>query len=407
MKSNRNIVFIIAGAIIFLIGFYFILTNIKNYKWYETYQKEDDNPYGNYVLVELLKSFHKVQVVKKPLTEVKLKSGNYLFIGSFSAIDSAETVKLLEYVKKGNKAFFLTNSVPFEVLKQLQKVNTFINQDSLNQYVEKPKVRLKLIDSQNGKSGKFTFTHVFKNKPEVYFWSYLDTTYLKSKQDISYLGLMEDQLINYCKINYGKGSIYLHTNPIVFTNYFLIQEAGIKYADRVFSDLNTGTIYFDEYNTSFHKENPSERTKSPLKFILSEDALKYGWYLGLLLVLLYILFYSKRRQRVIPVIEGNFNTTLEFTETIGKLYFLQNNHKKLAHQKMKHFLGFIRSRYHVLTNTLDSNFIKKLSQKSGLPLNEVEIIFYQYKSISASPNLADDTLINFHQALEYFYQNCK
>ena len=43
--------------------------------------------------------------------------------------------------------------------------------------------------------------------------------------------------INFVKIAHGFGTIYLHLQPIVFTNYHLLKKDNHKYASAVFSYL--------------------------------------------------------------------------------------------------------------------------------------------------------------------------
>jgi hypothetical protein len=122
---------------------------------------------------------------------------------------------------------------------------------------------------------------------------------------------------------------------------------------------------------------------------------------------LYLIFRAKRRQRIIPVREPNTNTSLEFIETIGRLYFQQNNHLKLEEQKMKLFLNFIRDRYHLPTHNIDEKLIEKLAAVSDVKMDKVKSIFALYKSHSKKGEIFEEQLINFHQAMDYFYKNCK
>ena len=54
------------------------------------------------------------------------------------------------------------------------------------------------------------------------------------------------------------------------------------------------------------------------------------------------------------------------------LYFLQNDHRKIALHKMRLFLGFIRERYYLATQELDASFKQQLSLKSEIPEKEIE-----------------------------------
>ncbi|HYG39702.1 MAG TPA: DUF4350 domain-containing protein [Cytophagales bacterium] len=418
MKSNNGI-YIFIGVILLLTGIYFIYTNTKTYTWYETYDGEDKNPFGNYVLVELLKGKVKSDFVltKTPLEDelrTKEKDGNYIFIGDNLPLDSSGSKTLLKFVKEGNNAFIATNNPPWELFENLPANECIdieeeeVEDDYQIGFVEDTIARFDLTHPKLKPKKELVFNHKIRQKAANYRWNYLDSSFFCSMEPkVILMGTLNDTLINFYSVKYGKGNFYFHTNPIAFTNYYLLEEDGRHYAESVFSHLKKGTIHWDEYSKMLNYSAASERVESPLKFILSEPGLRTALYITLSLILVYIVFYAKRKQRVIPLMESNANSSLEFTETIGRLYFQQHNHKKLCGQKMKFFLGFIRERYSLATNNLDTAFFNRLSLKSGVPLNKVQIIFNQYHRIKSLNDITEDTLINFHQALEFFYQNCK
>ena len=62
---------------------------------------------------------------------------------------------------------------------------------------------------------------------------------------------------------------------------------------------------------------------------------------------------GKRKQRIIPVITPLKNTSLEFVETIGRLYYQKGTRSGIAHKKIIFFLDFIRTRYNIATNVFN------------------------------------------------------
>ena len=56
----------------------------------------------------------------------------------------------------------------------------------------------------------------------------------------------EEELPNFLKIQYGKGAVFVHTNPVVFTNYFLLKDT-YSYTEQVFSYLPSSTILLDPH----------------------------------------------------------------------------------------------------------------------------------------------------------------
>ncbi len=148
-------------------------------------------------------------------------------------------------------------------------------------------------------------------------------------------------------------------------------------------------------------------SRSPLNFILSEPALKWAWYILLSIALLFMLFRAKRQQQIIPVLPANENTSLDFVNTIGRLYFLQKNNKQLAERQSEHWFSFIRKKYGIATTKLDKEFIKKLSVKSELPSQLIQKIIDNHFIIEKESVVSDETLIYFHQLIQEFYNKAK
>lgn len=146
---------------------------------------------------------------------------------------------------------------------------------------------------------------------------------------------------------------------------------------------------------------------SPLSYVLSQPPLAWAWYTLLGTTLVYFLFRIKRRQRIIPVLPSNKNNSLAFIRTIGRLYFLQNNHRQLVLQKMKLFLQFVRDRYKIQTRELHEDFVYQLSVKSEIKPEKIQKILDSYQAIDFSPEIQERILADFHQQIESFYKNCK
>ena len=59
--------------------------------------------------------------------------------------------------------------------------------------------------------------------------------------------------------------------------------------------------------------------ETPLRFWLQNEPLRWAAYLTIAGLLLFCVFYARRRQRVIPVVEEPKNRSLEFVKLIGTL----------------------------------------------------------------------------------------
>jgi len=152
------------------------------------------------------------------------------------------------------------------------------------------------------------------------------------------------------------------------------------------------------------KTGPRE---GPLDYILSQPPLAWAWYLLLSLGVLYLLFRAKRRQRMIPVLAQNRNTSLEFIATIGRLHFTGKNHRRIALQQMELLESFIRSKYKISTQDKTATFIKTLSSIAEIDEALLTKMFLIQTNIKSSKFTTDKTLIELHKLEDYFYKNCR
>ena len=85
---------------------------------------------------------------------------------------------------------------------------------------------------------------------------------------------------------------------------------------------------------SLNNQTSKVVSDSPLRFILSQPALKWAWYLLLAGVLIFIIFNLRRTQRPIPILPKNLNTSVEFVKTIGNLYYQEGDIRNLIDKKI-------------------------------------------------------------------------
>ncbi len=113
-----------------------------------------------------------------------------------------------------------------------------------------------------------------------------------------------------------------------------------------------------------------------------------------------MIFNAKRRQRIIPIKEPVKNTTVDFTKTIGNLYFQEKNHQNIAEKKIVFLLEKIRNEYYIDTFNLDETFINRLHQKSGKDKKIIENVVQLIKKIRNQSQTTEKELIIFNELLE-------
>jgi hypothetical protein len=414
--SSKQTPYIVGAAVLllFLLLYYFSGNGKANYSWVEHYKPGSKDPYGTYLVRNLLEDYYpndSFQVVKDSLG-ARLDSGNFVYVGNDFWLDSASINELLDFVAAGNRAFIASPYMPHGLLDSIAGFEcVYEYNEHLNSTLSDTMVSLNFQHPSLFDTAGYPLKFLFLRQPKQYTWNYLPSEYLCDSQTVfARLGLLNDEQVNFVRASYGDGEFYLHTTPLAFTNLHLVEKRGVEYASKAFSHLKPGPIYWDERTFDPFKDmagGGSGPQKSPLKYILSQPPLAWAWYVMLGMALLYLIFRAKRRQRVIPVLEKNTNTSLEFIGTMGRLFFTQNNHRQLAAQKMRLFLIFVRERYHLPTKELNEQFVKGLAIRSNLTEEHINKILNLNRNISNSGFLSEDTLVDFHRLMEKFYRECK
>ncbi|MDX2301481.1 MAG: hypothetical protein NW226_01720 [Microscillaceae bacterium] len=416
--TNQRIVLLSSLSVIgFLVFFYFYWNggeNERNFLWYEDYENKGDEPYGTFILYELLKDKYagKFVSIQRPIREVldeeRKTNTNYVFVGQKLHFGKNDLNKMTDYVKRGNTAFLSVKYFPDELIEFLQDEAC----DGLEVYFyeDLESVNLGLFDKPITENDEeLDFTYRVRKQEQTYYWEYFaqldcetpyeELGYIEAKEE-------EDYYSNFVRIKYGKGYFYLHTTPLAFSNFHLVDKKKLLYADQVFASLSNGKLYWDEHSkVSYSNEN--EPSRSPLKYILAQPSLRWAWYLLLLGVVIYFVFYSKRRQRAIPILPANINSSIEFAETTGRLYYQSENHFKLSKHIYNLFLTDLRRHYNVQLSEVNPAVFERISLKTGVPIKVVKEIFDLHQRFEFKKNISQEELIHFHQLIELFHKQRK
>ena len=129
--------------------------------------------------------------------------------------------------------------------------------------------------------------------------------------------------------------------------------------------------------------------------------------MGLVSVILFIIFYGRRKQRIIPVIPPLNNSTLEFVRTVGNVYYQQKEHKNIAEKKITYFMDYLRNRYFIKAVTFDNEILKKISEKTSYPIKKLNNIFFLIEQIKNSNNITEAELVKINSQIENFYERTK
>ncbi len=206
---------------------------------------------------------------------------------------------------------------------------------------------------------------------------------------------------DFIRISYAHGgAIFIHLNPFVFSNFFLLHDMNKSYYDLALSYMPARTAVV-EWSDYFRFSRKTDHF-SALRFILSKRSLRWAFWLTLFLFLILFLVESKRKQRPITVIPALRNASEDFVKTIGRVYFQQKNNQNLAVKMVTAFLEHIRSAYNLSTSMLNDEFAHKLAFRTGRPVNEIMHVIQLIHEARLNPDLSDQELMDLHQQISQF-----
>jgi hypothetical protein len=356
--------------------------------------RKDDIPYGTRVAYESLPMLF-------PGADVSINGSNpaalssregkkaYIIIVPFMDPQPADVTALRNFIGEGNQVFISANRIGSSFLRSLgiratTGLGFFAAPDSLSLGIYHPVNQDYRLYAYPGDS--------FDN----YVIS-LDSQYT------SVLGRDSHGRPDFVRIGYkGGGAIFLHFAPLAFSNFFLLHKHNIAYYESALSYLPASVkeVIWDDY-FRYDQSKPF----SSFQFLLGNRALSWAFWLLLLLFALIYLFDSKRRQRMVPVITGLRNSSLEFVQTIGRLYYQRRDNHNLAAKMTVHFQDYARTRWHLVDATLDEGFENRLANRAGYPKEALAAVAGFMRQLPSRAYVSDDELLDFHRQLEAFYKH--
>ncbi len=393
--------------------------------WTQSYLKDDKRPNGTWVMHQQLDELMpgtKVQPLEKSIdqwherltyehlglyegslakdsaTQVNL---NYIYFHKYDDFAQRGTQYLLDIVGGGANVFMITNSltyalkdtlgidigidekdiIPYEFQDDPEYVRNFQNRETAIELTQKP-------GSEPVTYKRFTVPNFFKYVDEDEGWEVL------AKNAEGEPVLIRNRM--------GKGQLIMSSTPGLFTNFNMLIDERAEQAFAMLSYLPVQQTYYDVYY-----RDPRQQSTSRLRVVLDDPALKWAYYTGLIALVLAVIFFGKRRQRLIPVIYPPENTSMQYAETLGRLYYQHSDHKNIADKRIDNFLADIRTRFYLRTNNLDEEFMKRLHNKTGFDGAKLAELIQLIKQVSYQAEIEEDTLIKLNQLIEDFYAHTR
>jgi len=402
--------------------------------WKSKYTYDSKDPYGAWMFDNMVKSYFDSNKVvyhyrDTLLSDLDTTGMLYIMFGNRFTYRKDETRELIEFVRKGNNALVIGKSAWTEdSTNYLSNTYAYSNKDSI----------LNFYFNEDTTGRVYSYVHYqggMKEKKVLNYrtfhlsgWVEEDQEYQDEQDGIEEEGsivLENEEIINedyttrntgfssslgiinsstvYIRTDVDSGSIYQHSVPELFINHASKQDYYVDYLNQIFDEFDPEFVVLD--HPSFNKMRSSGNTNSPIQFILSQKSLRTAYYLILVTSLLFIVFKSKRKQRPIPVLEKNRNTTLEYVETLSNLFSSQGQCARLIPHIKNYFYHTVKKKYYL--DEKNPDFVKLLSKKSKFDPDELQIIVKMLNNADKGYSYPDDQLINLHRRVEFFYKTAK
>lgn len=369
------------------------------------YGYRDKEPMGGYIAYHYLNSLFNYgvsDVIRKSFSklryEINYSSSLYIIIAKSVIMNRNDVESMMQYVGNGNTVFISADYIDDKLIDTLG-LNMTLDLSGIYYYApneykrEKKDTWVSLANENSGKPKTYGFYFVpFSNSITAY-----DTSVTQV------LGYNERFSANFVSVNYGQGKFVFHTAPAAFSNYFLLTGNNREYFEKTFSyfDPQTSSVYWDDF---YRLRKSSDEDFTIFNFFKKHQPLLYAFLIVLGLLLLFISFGGKRRRRLVPERMPNVNTTVSYTETIGRLYLQKKDNRNIALKMFTYFLEHVRSSYYLNTQTLNNDFADALSRKSGVPEVKVKRLLELMNETDQADKISDMRLLEMHNLLQDYFK---
>ena len=358
-------------------------------EWEETFSVEDKNPNGIFLFNELLEFQTKKTstIIDQEIDSLSLPKYNtsYFFIGDQFLLKTEEFDSILNRVEKGSNLFIAYNTLSDNIHSFFFNKAEFIWEysDYLDVYVENKNMR---------------FASVFQSDTVCSEWNLFPKNNIKKYHfDTVNSESSVQNLSNFLNFNFGKGHIYLHSNPKLFSNYQLLSKNGFDYAQFVAEKIPKNhqikwleiARYSEEESMHNQGEGSGQKDSSFLKLIFDSKTLTLALLISVLGIILYLIFRTKRSEPLIPYIPKSVNHSLIFADTIKEIYYRQQTPYNILQVMHKNFQVAVNKQFFVDISKQNNELgLNVLHEKSGISKQKIGELISKLAT-------NDQTLVNF------------
>jgi hypothetical protein len=375
-----------------------------SYDWDQKFKFESKDPKGLYLFFSLLK-FNNPQ---RPIYEINSpnkfdsilrndKNGTFLFIGDTIGLLNRELKLLLKKWNNGSTLFFSCNELGSNITDSIFRkfeMGFIFDESATFQF--------------NGEKSKFYGQ--YQNDTIAIAWNGIKEFDSKLSQVDALI--RQNSLATLIRMKDGEKTMFFQSNPEPFLNYQLKSKEGFKHANFVINQLpKKNPIYFvsiAQVHFQFQEEVTQEEMDSKqnlLELILNNRILLNTMVLTLLAAILFVVFRSKRRRAIIPIIQKQEGITRTFVETIASIFLNKQNPFSVLQIQRKNFYDTILRCYYIdLQRNKEENTLELLSEKTGYPLEKIKKLLKELRYENQA--IGNDYIQKISKLQQDFYRHC-
>ena len=373
MKLNK---WFVVGILIFLVLMFVVELQLpKNFSWKPTFHHADKQPFGCFLFDSMLtKTMPQGYTVTDSslfqLAKDSMKKRGILVVADQMNLIPAEMKAIFSMANNGSHVMLVAHDLGSFAkdtlgLRIWGSGNTFDLQNFVKYNKERDTLRW-VSDTLGYKPQRYA---VFNPLLTHRFGFEVDSAHATIRTPLDKQALNKDGYLLSATMRQGKGYITYICVPLMFTNYAVIDQ----------DDDHNRTFGFTLRCLSLMKHLPIVRTQAycpkydeaeqtPLRYFLSQPPLRWAIYTAMVGALLFLIFASKRRQRVIPIEKAPENHSLEFIHLVGTLYYHSRERRSLVVRKWTYFAEELRRELHVdVTDASDDDLtLPGLARQTGM-----------------------------------------
>jgi hypothetical protein len=406
-----NLKFIVFILLLIPVMFLFEQSFTKEFSWDASFNKNDKQPFGCFVFDDVLSSSLKGNYSISDKTFFQLNNDStarpkaFLVLSDYAFMDSVQFRSMISLLRKGNKIMFVSSTFSPYLVDSLRITahNSFIGYDDVKAMTRQTKKRKPLFLCNSATPRK-----VYRFYPQICtdFFSQVTPAgpkirdELKDKRKHTWLSDTPSTVLAINRERFpvafskkvGKGELFMVSTPLLFTNYGVLDQQNAGYVFSLLSYMKGMPLV--RYDASVTK---SEAKETPLRYFLSQPPLRWSIYLSMFVLILFMRFNAKRRQRIIPVIEPPVNTTLDFIKQIGTMYYQKKDYLGILRKKKVYFAKALKKETYIdiEEEALTMDLCQRLSNKTGMEAEKIYKILKDLELLQYDIPIDEKTLKDY------------